>query len=253
MTALEYCKSKATWNCEPGKEHWRTAGTPIRGGAFVYVGGNTGLGTEHLDTTAPGGGHNALQVYEHLVDTRACYYEDTVMVPNLAKSWQVSADGLTWTLKLDERVKWQNLPPVNGRALTSADVGWMIDHQKKEGQLKSTWAPITHEEPDAQTIILKLKDPDPDFLGNVLGERLNVMMPREIKEQYNDFKTVAVGTGPYIMKQFIPNQIRLEERNPNYREMGVDGKPLPYIDRIEFPVLADLAAEIANIGPAVST
>jgi peptide/nickel transport system substrate-binding protein len=73
------------------------------------------------------------------------------------------------------------------------------------------------------------------------------MMPREIKEQYGDFKTVAVGTGPYQLKEFTPRQRMVMERTPNWRDKGRDGQSLPYIDRIEVPVLADYAAEVAAL------
>ena len=244
MSALDTFKAKSNLVCTPGSEHWRNSGTPIRGGTFTKasVASQTNAG---LDTSLPGGGHTAVQVYEHLVETRACYYEDSVMVPGLAKSWTTSADGLTWTLNLEPTAKWHDLPPVNGRAFTSADVAWMIEHQIAVGQLKSTWAPIKHEEPNANTIILKLPAPDPDFLGNVLGERNNVMMPREVQEQYKDFKTVAIGTGPYQLDKFQNNVTLNLVRTPNWRQNGVDGKPLPYIDKVEFPYFGDYAGELA--------
>lgn len=235
MSALQYFQSKASWNCEPGKEHWRSAGTPKRGGTFIKA--DASSATPTLE--------RPLQVYEHLLESRACYYEDTMFGPGLAKSWTVSPDGLTWTLKLDEKAKWQNLPPLNGRPFTSADVAWLIDYHIAEGELRSIWLPVTHQEPDAHTIVLKLKDPDPDFIGNVLGERNNVMWPREIREQHGDFKGVAVGTGPYLVKEWKPNQILRLERTPDWREMGADGKALPYIDRVEFPVFSDYTAEVA--------
>ena len=245
LSAIEYYKSKATWECAPGQEHWRSDGTPTRGGTFIKSGGSRGA--NHLDTSAPGGGHNSVQVYEHLVETRACFYEDTVMVPGLAKSWTVSGDGLVWTVKLNEKAKWHNVPPVNGRPFTSADVAFTIEHQLAGGQLRSSWTNVSHQEPDDNTIVLTLKEPNPDFLGNVLGERLQVMLPHEVKEQYGDFKTVAIGTGPYMMKEFKNNQYMELERTPNWRENGFDGKPLPYIDSVEFPVFSDYAAEIASM------
>ncbi len=232
LSAIQHFERKKTLNCEPGKEHWRTAGTPKRGGSFVASGGATSM--EHMDVTTGGGGsQNQPQVYEHLIETRACYYEDTVFVPGLAKSWQVSPDGLTWTLKLVENARWHNKPPVNGRAFTSADVAWTIEHQKAGGLLRSSWVPVSYETPDAHTVILRLKEPEADFLGNVLGERNNYILAREVKEQHGDFKAVGIGTGPYQVRSFQPKQKAVFERVPDWREMGVDGQSLPYIDQID--------------------
>ena len=88
--------------CDLGKEQWRTAGTPKRGGTLVKA----NAGFTHMDPSAPGrsGGLEASQVYNSLLQYRACYYSDTAAGPRLAKSWEVSADGLTWTLKLRDDV-----------------------------------------------------------------------------------------------------------------------------------------------------
>ncbi len=242
LSAMEHFERKQALACDPGKEHWRRDGTPKRGGTFVRP--NTRI--EHLDVSAPGGGsQNQPQVYEHLIESRACYYEDTAFVPGLAESWNVSSNGLTWTLNLRKDVRWHNKPPVNGRPFTAQDVAWTIEHQKAGGVLRSVWAPVRYETPDAYTIILHLPEQNPDFLGDVLGERNNFMLPREVKEEFGDFKNVAIGTGPYMLKKYIPEQTVELERNPGWREKGLDGKPLPYIDEIQTPVLADYTAGLA--------
>ncbi len=232
---------KKALQCEAGKEHWRTAGAPKRGGVFRFP-----ETSPNLDITAPGfGGRNLTpQVYEFLVKPRACYYEDIVMIPGLAKSWQVSPDGLTWTLKLRDDVKWQNLPPVNGRPFTAADVAWMIDYQKSGAGLRSYWEAVDHQEPDQYTVVLKLREPDADFLGK-LGYDSNVMAPREVKEQLGDYKTTAVGTGAFQLKEYKSGDQVLLERNPAYHEKGADGQALPYIDQIQVLQIPDYAAQLA--------
>lgn len=232
--------------CESGKEWWRTEGTPKRGGVFRFS-NVTPIRPYRLDPTAPGSATSVEypQVYERLVRPRACFYEDTVMVPALAKSWETSADGLTWTFKLRDDVKWHNVHPVNGRPFTSADVAFTIDHQKEGGNLKSFWEPIKHEEPDAHTVILRLPEPDADFLGK-LGEGQTFIVPREVKEQFGDFKSYAIGTGPYIMKEFKPDQLSVLVRNPDWwGGKGADGQNLPYIDEVQVIKLGDYVADVA--------
>jgi len=242
LSAMEHFERKQALACEPGREHWRAEGTPKRGGTFVRP--NTRL--DHLDISRPDGGSQYQpQVYEHLVETRACYYEDTTFVPGLAKAWKISPDGLTWTLALRADVRWHNKPPVNGRPFTADDVAWTIEHQKAGGALRSAWAPVRYEIPDPHTIVLRLPEPNPDFLGDVLAERNNFILAREVKEEYGDFKNMAVGTGPYMLKRYVPQQTVELERNPEWREKGFDGKPLPYIEDIQMPVLADYTAGVA--------
>jgi peptide/nickel transport system substrate-binding protein len=232
---------KRALQCDAGKEHWRSSGTPKRGGAFRFP-----ENSSNLDITAPGAGGRNLspQIYQFLVKPRACYYEDTAMEPDLAKSWQVSSDGLNWTIKLRDDARWHNKSPVNGRPFTSADVAWTIDYQKQGAGLRSYWEFVDHQEPDAATVVLKMREPDADFLGK-LGYDSNVIVPREVKEQLGDFKTAAIGTGAFMLKEYRAADRVIMERNPDYPEKGVDGKALPYLDEIQVLQIADYTAQLA--------
>ncbi|MSQ26538.1 MAG: ABC transporter substrate-binding protein [Dehalococcoidia bacterium] len=232
--------------CEPGKEAWRSAGAPKRGGTLVRSATSIG----HLDNskpmTASGPGQGIPQVYQGLVELRSCYFEDLTMVPALAKSWQVSADGTTWTLKLQDQARWHNKPPLNGRAFTAADVAWTIDLQKNEGLLKPYWAGVEYQITDPMTIVLKTKEADADFLTK-LGDFRNMIMPKEVFDQNGDYRTVAIGTGPFMVKEYKADQEYIMEPNSSYFEKGGDGKQLPYFDSVKTVVLSDAAAEIAAL------
>jgi peptide/nickel transport system substrate-binding protein len=226
--------------CEPGKEHWADPGPPIRGGIF-----QTGEAPPHLDHSIASEQYKSpTGMYEWLLRQRMCYAADTVAIPALAKSWTVSPDGLTWTFKLHENVKWHNLPPVNGRAFTSADIAWTLDFMQKASPQRRFYEGVTHSEPDPYTVVLKLKDPSADFLL-MLSDDSNAALAHEVQEVHGDFKQVAVGTGPFQLKDYKARQYITYARNPNYYEMGADGKPLPYIDEIRGTDLADPAASFA--------
>lgn len=239
-------QSQAQHQCDDGKEWWRSSDSPKRGGTFRWL-NPVPIRPYRIDPTAPGQASvvNYPQIYERLVRPRACYYEDTVMEPSLAESWTTTSDGLTWTFKLRNGVKWQNVAPVNGRQFTSADVAFTIDHQKAGGNLKSFWEPISHTEPDPLTIVLKLPEPDADFLGK-LGEGQTFIVPREVKDQHGDYKNVAIGTGPYIMKEFQPEQVTTLVRNPDWwGAKGPNGQTLPHIDEIQIIKTGDYVADVA--------
>src|SRR5215207_3305396 len=86
--------------CEPGKEQWRATTPPRRGGTLVRA-----TTVEFFDPTRPtGSGEPSPQVYQGLFETRGCRYGDTAMVPTLAKSYEVSPDGLVYTIKLRDNV-----------------------------------------------------------------------------------------------------------------------------------------------------
>ena len=227
--------------CEPGKEWWRSTGPAVRGGTLVM--GAQPVTVEHLDPTASGS--VGYRVYEELLVSRGCFTGDLLLQPYLAKAWTVSNDGLTWTLTLRDDVKWQNLAPVSGRKFVSSDVKFSMEHHLSGSIAKALWDGVASmDTPDDKTVIIKLKTSDADF-GAKLGFRDNKMVPKEVKAQYGDFKTVAVGTGPFIHKDYKPGVMRQVVKNPDYWDMGIDGKPLPYIDGMNYATFADTTAELA--------
>ncbi len=227
--------------CDEGSEFWRVDTPPKRGGTFIK---STTTPPEHVDPVTSRRATTHPQVYEKLVDYRSCYYEDSVLVPDLAKSWERSVDGLTWTFKLRDDVKWQDLPPVNGRQFTSADVAWTVGYQTRAGVLRSYYEGVTTETPDDTTIVMKLPAADTDWLLK-MAEHQNPILPHEIADEYPDFKQVAVGTGAFMVDEFKPAISLKYKRNPNYRETGEDGKALPYLDALASIIVPDAVAQQA--------
>lgn len=229
--------------CQEGKEPWRATTPPKRGGTFTIAANDI----QDLDATG-----SQMQTRNGLLVGRGCFPSDSAVAPALAKSWQVSTDGLTWTLPLRNDVKWHDKPPVNGRGFTSADVAWNIEYHKKGGiaagqNLRSWWENVAHEEPDPYTVVLRLKDPDADF-GGKLASGVNIMIPKEILEQPGgDLKAVNIGTGALMVKSFNPQNLLVLEANPAYYEKGVDGKPLPYVDEVRVNRFGEYAAELAAL------
>ena len=229
--------------CELGKEVWRSQGPPVRGGITTVAGRNP---AEHLDPTkivARYGDVN--QVYNGLVEFRGCFINDFTVKPRLAESWSFSPDGTTLTMKLRDDARWHNKPPVNGRKFTSADVAFSIEHQKREGVLLGAfWRDVNYEVPDGKTVVLKIDEADADFMARLADYR-NLMFPKEVYDADGDFKSRAIGTGPFMVQDFRPATITVLERNPDYWDMGVDNKPLPYLDGHKTIIVPDRAAEIA--------
>ena len=232
-------------DCTIGKEHWRLPAPAKRGGTMARAMTNF----EHLDVTGVrrGGASGLPQVYNSLMEFRGCFYEDIVLKPALAKSWKLSPDGLTLTLKLRDDVKWQNKPPVNGRAFTSADVAWTASyHVDNKTRYRSYFAAASIETPDDFTVVMKLSKADPDYIYKCCNYVIKIV-PHEIFEEHGDFKTVAVGTGAWMLEDVRLNQEIKLAPNPDYYEKGIDGKPLPYLGEVRSFLLADIAAEVAAL------
>jgi peptide/nickel transport system substrate-binding protein len=61
------------------------------------------------------------------------------------------------------------------------------------------------------------------------------------------FSAGPVTSGPFVMKSHVQGSSMSFERNPNYWRQGEDGKPLPYLDRVEFLVIPDDATRILKL------
>jgi len=168
----------------------------------------------------------------------------TVLKPDLAESYTISDDGLTYTFKLREGVTFHN-----GREMTADDVKYSLERvvdpaTQSPGQgffwsIKgfddmasgnaSELSGVTVIDP--YTLQIELSQPDATFL-HVMAINFSFVVPKEVVEEYGaDFGTHPVGTGAFRMTDWTLGQHVIFERNPDYYDAD-----LPRLDRIEFQV-----------------
>jgi peptide/nickel transport system substrate-binding protein len=157
--------------------------------------------------------------------------------PLLATAWDVAPDGLTFTFKLREGVKWHD-----GEEFTSEDAAFSISVLKKlHPRGRTTFAQVKAiDTPDKYTLILRLEKPTPYLLA-AMSSAESPIVP---KHRYGDAdplvhvnNTAPVGTGPYVFKEWIRGSHVIWDRNPNYWN-----KSLPNIDRLVARFIPDPAA-----------
>jgi ABC-type transport system substrate-binding protein len=165
---------------------------------------------------------------------------DFTLKGDLAESWQPSADHRVWTFKLRQGVKWQNVPPLNGRELVAADVKYCYEQYAKEGVQAFTFQEIEGmETPDKHTLRIHLKTPNTLFPQNV-AESVTVIFSREVLEEDGDLKKRLIGTGPYILKEHTRKVRVVLQRNPDYYDKG-----RPYLDEYVILSTPDTATRVA--------
>src|SRR3989441_9458762 len=167
---------------------------------------------------------------------------DLTIKGDLAESWQGSPDHQVWTFKLRQGVKWQNVPPLNGRELTAADVKYCYEQYAKEGVQAFTFQEIEGmETPDKLTLRIHLKTPNTLFVQNV-AEPITVIFSREVLEEDGDLKKRLIGTGPYLLKEHTRKVRVVLQRNPDYFDKG-----RPYIDEYVILSTPDAATRLAAV------
>ncbi len=136
--------------------------------------------------------------------------------PLLATGWDVSPDGLTYTFKLREGVKWHD-----GKPFTADDVAFSINLLKKvHPRGKSTFANVASiDTPDPHTVVLHLSKPAP-YLLKALAPAETPIVPRHIYEgtdaASNPNGNAPIGTGPFRFKEWSRGNYIAYERNPDY-------------------------------------
>ncbi|MBL1076327.1 ABC transporter substrate-binding protein [Nocardia sp. 2] len=203
---------------------------PVRGGTLKY-GVLVDLIPSNLLTNTGTTPYVVGLVFESLVR----YPHDTLEPqPKLAKSWTVAPDGRSITLQLREDVKFHS-----GRAFTSKDVEFSLKtyaDPKWSAQLKSTAAAITgFDTTDPHRVTLTLAHP----LSNLFDmlDTAPILDSESIDQLATGDK--IIGTGPFRFVSRVPNSQLVFERNANY---WVPERP--YLDRVEFTVIADNQAQL---------
>jgi len=158
--------------------------------------------------------------------------------PELAASWERSPDGMTFTFQIDPRAKWQNLPPLDGRAFIAADAAYAMNRYKTEGVHQSYYVNVDSiEAVDDATLKVTMKKPVADFI-NPLGSNKQTIFPKELVDS-GEITKKAIGTGSMIMTEMTPASRVLFETNRDYWERQV------LIDSFEFRLIPDHSARLA--------
>lgn len=125
--------------------------------------------------------------------------------PDLAESYEVSADRLTWTFKLRRGVQFHK----GFGELTADDVVFSIKRagDSKTSAFASDFAAIeTVEAVDPHTVRIKLKTRVPFLLGSLLNYQGGFIVSKKAVEQFGDnFKLNPVGTGPFAFQEHKSN------------------------------------------------
>lgn len=184
--------------------------------------------TSFADTLEPTEQYFSWVITRYAVgETLTKFNEEAELEPCLAESWESSEDGLTWTFKIREGVKFSN-----GDELTAEAVKASLDRtfEKSARASDSFFVPVSIEA-DGQNLVITTEKAiagvpgclaDPLFLiMDVAAESDNIQMEGPIC------------TGPYAFQEFVPDDHCIVVRNENYWDGEVP------LDSVNFKVIGD--------------
>lgn len=164
---------------------------------------------------------------------------DNQLHPLVASELEVSEDRLTFTMKIREGQTWHD-----GEPLTVDDVVFTFDYQAENGFLPGQFSIIESVEAvDDSTVVIQLSETAADFERDMLATI--DMIPEHIFSNVEDPRTagieVAIGSGPYMISEYAPDELYVLTANPNYA-MGT-----PKLETIIMPIIPQASTAFAAL------
>ncbi|MCA1993742.1 MAG: ABC transporter substrate-binding protein [Coleofasciculus sp. S288] len=199
------------------------------------------------------------QIYNRLLQTKP---GTTELEPALATEWTASEDGKTWTFKLRSGVKFHDGTDLNAEAVKfNVERWWDPEHEfgfRDAGKTYEVWSNLFggyKGDPDSllqnvvaegtDTVKFFLRQPFAAFPAAIASGYFGIASPDAIKKagaQYGTPASLAVGTGPYIFKEWRSGDRIVLEKNPNFWKKG-----LPKTEQLVMRFITDPAARLAQL------
>jgi peptide/nickel transport system substrate-binding protein len=219
----------------------RAAESPRRGGVLLAA----------IAADAPSLDPHQEQTFATIELVAPCYstllqidpYNYPKVIGDVATEWKIAADGLTYTFKLRQGIRFHDGSPLTASDVKATYEKIVFPPAGVRSIRKSSYAAIASiETPDANTIVFKLKHPSASLLDN-LASPWNVIYPKKyLDKDPNYFKTNVVGSGPFKFKSHTRGSTFEGERNPDYFI-----KDRPYLDGYKFFVSTETSVRAAAL------
>ena len=234
VASEEGAPESTTAPAAPDEEAPKSGSEPNYGGSLVFgLDAETTAGWNPITTSAATSGHIVLrQLYDPLVIEGA----DGEPIPFLLESFSANDDYTEWTFTLRPEITFHDGSPVNSAAL--------VRHLEELGN--ATLSRLAIEEAEIQSfeaiddlaVKVNLGKTFVDFplgftsAGGFLGAP--AMYDLGI-----DSARSPIGTGPFMLDEWVEHEVTRLVRNPNYWRTDAEGRQLPYLDAIEFRPFED--------------
>ncbi|MBM0231855.1 hypothetical protein JNW91_08295 [Micromonospora sp. STR1_7] len=167
--------------------------------------------------------------------------ERAQVVPQLATALPTtSGDGRTVTIPLRQGVRFADGTPFDSAAVKATLQRHLTNARSAR---KSELGPIDGvDTPDAQTVVLRLKQPFAPLLGALADRAGMIMSSRALQSLGDDFASAPVCVGPFKFAKRVPQNSIDVVRDPNYYEADK-----VHLDAISWRILSDASIRAANL------
>lgn len=219
-------KNGAQESTSPAATQSTNTAETVAGGTFVY---GRPASVTSLDLHNQITSNNAFAI-DKVFESLVAFDSKGEIVDWLAKSHNISEDGLTYTFVLRDGLKFSN-----GTDVTAEDAVFSLErHLKVEGPLAISAKVNTIKAQDNKTIVIALKEAYTPFISE-LSNFSNGILPNNfggVSEE--EFFKNPIGTGPFVVEKWDPAGDLNFTKNPYYWQEGK-----PYIDKLVYKLIED--------------
>jgi ABC-type transport system substrate-binding protein len=184
------------------------SGAAAASGTLRYA--NADFSGESMDPIVVGGGW-----YWAMYDTLLTFDQQANVVGNVAESYALSPDGITWTFKIRKGIKFHN-----GDPLTANDVVFSLQRFGSK-ESNNPWSPyiLKNNEsitaPDDYTVVYKAQKPE--WALKIPFQQTHILPKSYFEKVGQDgFRAQPVGSGPYRFVKWVPKTSMEFEANPDF-------------------------------------
>jgi peptide/nickel transport system substrate-binding protein len=173
----------------------------------------------------------------------------------LAKSWKSSSDGKRYTLELRRGIRFSDGNPFDASDVVFSFKVYLDEkvHSPQRDLLQVGGKPIQVRQISPYEVEFEL--PEPYAAAERLFDSVRILPRHLLERPYEEGKISQVwamatdpgeiaGLGPFRLKQYVPGQEIVVERNPFYWKVDPSGNHLPYLDEITFLIVPTEDAEV---------
>lgn len=265
LLAMAFALAIVLSNCNSNSPSNQTSNSPTPAsspaapaGALVFGSGGQPVNLEPGNITDGNSLYVQTQIYNTLIDTKP---GSTELVPSLATEWTGSEEGKVWTVKLRTGVKFHDGTDFNAEAVKLNVERWWDPKSKfgyrDAGKPYEIWGELFggfRGTPDSilqevvagtDTVKFVFKQPFAAFPSVISSAYFGIASPDAIEKagaKYGTPSSSAVGTGPFVFKEWRSGDRIVLEKNTNYWNKG-----LPKVDQLVMRFITDPAARLAQL------
>lgn len=234
--------------CATGHSTPASAGSskPVYGGTLTYLEDRE----EACLDPEIGGDIPQAMIGQQITDDLVYEGPDGKIEPWLATSWTVSSDGLHYTFDIRQNVKFTDGTPLNAAAV-KANLDRVVDPKTGSSTDGGYIAPFYQDSVVVSPYVLRvdLKQPDTSLLNVLAQGYIGIESPKGFARGQQANCNDPIGTGPFEVQSYTPNQQVVLVRNPGYNTAppGSAHQGPAYLSKIIWKIVPDATVRYQSL------